>query len=148
MNHKKTLLAATTLIIFSSGCKSTKEIDDIYAVHDVKSVDTNDVAVIEERVSHIVKFKFDEYELPFDAAEIVEPHARYLIQYPNKKAVLQGNASSEGPPQYNYELGFKRAEAVKKLFLELGVNPDQLVTLSIGERYSKFHPNRSVLISY
>ena len=62
MHNKNTLLAAATFIIFSSGCTNTKVIDDIYAVHDVKAVDTNDVAVIEERVSHIVKFKFDEYE--------------------------------------------------------------------------------------
>ena len=63
-----------------SGCHSSDS--DIYAV--VNDGDLNNQQVtFTKRVSHLVEFEFDSSELPFNAAEVVEPHARYLIANPD-----------------------------------------------------------------
>lgn len=60
-----------------SGCSSSDS--DIYAV--VNDGDLNNQQVtFTKRVSHLVEF-----ELPFNATEVVEPHARYLIANPDNK---------------------------------------------------------------
>jgi|TARA_R110000796_G_scaffold50909_8_gene120228 peptidoglycan-associated lipoprotein len=128
-----------------SGCHSSDS--DIYAV--VNDGDLNNQQVtFTKRVSHLVEFEFDSSELPFNAAEVVEPHARYLIANPDIKVAIQGNASSEGGRGYNYNLGKERANAVKGLFLELGVDEKQLVVLSVGERHNNFIPKRTVMLGY
>ncbi|NVK54366.1 MAG: OmpA family protein [Alteromonadaceae bacterium] len=99
-------------------------------------------------MSHNVEFVNDSAELPFNAAEVVEPNARLLIANPDIRVSIQGNASEPGTEQYNYKLAMDRANAVKKLFLELGVDESQLVTLSVGEIRSKTTPNRSVVLTY
>jgi len=104
--------------------------------------------VLENRVSHIVTFEYDSSELPFNAADVVEPHVRYLIANPKEKVALQGNASEEGTRTYNYELAQKRINSVKKLFLELGLDPHQIVELPVGETQAEFIPRRSVLLVY
>ena len=91
---------------------------------------------------------FDSAEIPQSASEVVKPHARYLIANPQLKVAIQGNASDPGNEQYNYKLAKRRAEAVKNLFIELGVDESQLVALSVGEIRSKTRPNRSVVLAY
>lgn len=143
------LALSTFVLLVVTGCATNKQMEeDIYLSSDAEDVTLEPPAAMDARISHIVTFDFDSAELPFNAAEVVEPHARHLIANPDTKVILQGNASSEGGSNYNYRLGMKRSLAVKSLLLELGVNPQQIVTLSVGERYSKFHPNRSVLIGY
>ncbi|CAI4161568.1 Peptidoglycan-associated lipoprotein [Alteromonas macleodii] len=141
-------LSAFALLVVTGCATNQQSEEDIYLSSDAADLTLEPPAVMNARISHIVTFDFDSAQLPFDAAEVVEPHARHLIANPNTKVILQGSASSEGGSSYNYRLGMKRSKAVKSLLLELGVNPQQIVTLSVGERYSKFQPNRSVLIGY
>lgn len=103
---------------------------------------------IDARNRHIVPFEHDSAALPFDAAEIVEPHARYLHENPDIKVALQGSASSPGGSDYNYELGLKRANAVKRLFKELGVDEARIIVMSIGETKASYSPSRNVTITY
>lgn len=130
---------ATSLI----GCAAHQH-EDVYESYD----DSVIPIYFDARHKHVVEFEYDSAELPFDAAEVVEPHVRYLLEHPDVLVALQGNASSEGGKLYNYQLGLKRAEAVKSLMLELGITEDRISVLSIGENRAEFTPNRSVIISY
>lgn len=142
------------VVIFSlvlSACSlfpSNKDESDIYANVDSTDVLNDKPVTLTKRVSHIVTFDFDSYDLPFNAAEVVEPHVRYLIANPKLKVALQGNASNEGSREYNYQLAHKRVDSVKGLFIELGIEPDQIIELSVGETQSSFIPQRSVLLVY
>ncbi|MCE2725018.1 MAG: OmpA family protein [Burkholderiales bacterium] len=52
----------------------------------------------------------------------------------NRIAVeIQGNADERGSREYNMALGQKRAVAVKKALSALGVNANQIETISFGE---------------
>ena len=137
-------MIAVAFVSALAGCSAMHNHDDVYSHVDdeVKPV------YIEARHQHIVPFEYDSAELPFNAAEIVEPHVRYLLENPDVTVALQGNASSEGGPVYNYELGLKRAEAVKSVMMELGLSSSRVAVLSVGEARSGFMPNRSVVISY
>lgn len=139
---KKIMMCAGVALL--SGCSSMHTHDDVYAHSDsdVKPV------YIEARHQHIVTFEYDSATLPFNAAEIVEPHVRHLLEHPDVTVALQGNASSEGGAAYNYALGIKRAEAVKSVMTELGLDASRVAVLSVGESRSGYSPNRSVIISY
>lgn len=143
------LCLSTTLF---AGCSSIfsdeSKKDDVYASVNKEDVLNDRSVKFDKRVSHIVSFGFDSVELPYNTAEIVEPHVRYLISNPGYKVALQGNASTEGTRTYNYELAKQRVKAVKQVFIELGIEPSQLVELSVGETQADFIPERSVLIVY
>lgn len=50
----------------------------------------------------------------------------------NKVITVKGYASVEGNEQYNKDLSLKRAEAVKKVLVENGVNPDMIEIFGFG----------------
>lgn len=104
--------------------------------------------VFNKRVSHIVTFEFNSSVLPYNAADVIEPHVRYLRSKPTTKLALQGNASQEGSRAFNYNLAKERSESVKGLFIDLGVAEERIVMLSVGETNAGFIPQRSVLIVY
>ena len=149
---KKVTIASLALAAsLATGCSSlfqTGQNDDVYAAIGTSDILNEKQITFNKRVSHIVTFDYDSSELPIVAADVVEPHARFLIANPSYKVALQGNASSEGSRRYNYELASARVKAVKKVFVELGIEPEQVVELPVGETQSDFIPQRSVLIVY
>jgi len=59
--------------------------------------------------------------------------AEVLKQNPDLKLKVIGSTDSLGDEEYNYRLGLKRAQAVKAFLVAHGVNPDQLIVVSVGE---------------
>ncbi len=51
----------------------------------------------------------------------------------NAFVALQGNCDEVGSEEYNYILGLKRAESVKKYLVSLGLNEDKIFTKSFGK---------------
>lgn len=84
-----------------------------------------------------VYFDFDKYEVKSEYRPLVEAHAKYLIQNPNAKVVVQGNADERGSREYNLALGQRRAVAVKKAMNSVGANDKQIETVSFGEEKPK-----------
>lgn len=66
----------------------------------------------------------------FDA--IIGLNADYLIANPMAQIQIQGYASEVGSKEHNQKLGLERANAVKKLFVAAGVNPNQIQVVSFG----------------
>lgn len=64
---------------------------------------------------------------------IVEAHAKYLSQHPDRKVRLEGNCDERGSDEYNLALGQRRADGVKKMLMVGGVNGGQIDTVSYGE---------------
>ena len=52
---------------------------------------------------------------------------------PNLKVKIEGHADERGTTEYNLALGGRRANAVKDALVAIGVNQDQLETVSYGE---------------
>jgi len=51
---------------------------------------------------------------------------------PDLKVEIDGHADSTGSPAYNMTLSEKRAEAVKKYFVDQGIDPDRITTKGFG----------------
>ncbi|MFT4100937.1 MAG: peptidoglycan-associated lipoprotein Pal [Burkholderiaceae bacterium] len=84
-----------------------------------------------------VYFDFDSFAIRDDGRPVVENHSRYLATNKDRKVVLQGNTDDRGSREYNLALGQKRAEAVRKAMLSLGVADTQLEAVSFGEEKPK-----------
>ncbi|WP_018230864.1 peptidoglycan-associated lipoprotein Pal [Methyloversatilis universalis] len=81
----------------------------------------------------IVYFDYDSYAIKDSYASIISAHAKFLIANPKFRMLIQGNTDERGSREYNLALGQKRAEAVKRALMLLGVNEAQIESVSLGE---------------
>lgn len=68
---------------------------------------------------------------------MLEAHAKYLAQHPDRSVQLEGNADERGSNEYNLALGQRRADGVKKLLELGGAKAGQLKSVSYGEEKPK-----------
>ncbi|WP_157314939.1 peptidoglycan-associated lipoprotein Pal [Chitinibacter sp. GC72] len=80
-----------------------------------------------------VYFDYDSFTVKSEYDAMVQAHAKFLVERRDYKIILQGNTDNRGTAEYNLALGQKRADAVAKLLLALGVNENQIEAVSFGE---------------
>jgi len=80
-----------------------------------------------------IYFDYDSYVVKNEFQPLIEAHARFLVNNPSFKVLIQGNADERGSREYNLALGQKRADAVKKAMLLLGAHEDQIESVSLGK---------------
>ena len=83
-------------------------------------------------VDRIVFFDYDSYSIKPEYQAVIEAHARFLKANANRKVNLEGNTDTRGGREYNLALGQKRAEAVRRALVLLGVSDNQLEAISFG----------------
>lgn len=59
----------------------------------------------------------------------------FINTYPNKKVRIEGHTDSSGSNQLNVKLSQRRADAVKKLLVENGIQANQIEALGMGEEF-------------
>ncbi len=64
---------------------------------------------------------------------IIHQIANYMRQHPRVSLFIEGHCDERGPEAYNLSLGAKRANAVRELLIQEGVNPNALFTISYGK---------------
>lgn len=103
-------------------------------------------------VQHIVYFDFDNAVLPKNIGEILMPHSNYLIVHPDRKVFIEGLADETGNFDHNLRLGQRRAEAVMKALLALGVDKSQIIVHSSGiikpQSENSLAKNRRAVLTY
>jgi peptidoglycan-associated lipoprotein len=80
-----------------------------------------------------VHFDFDSFVIKAEFRPLIEAHARFLVQNPQMKMLIQGNTDERGSREYNLALGQKRADAVRQALTLLGVSDAQIESVSLGE---------------
>jgi peptidoglycan-associated lipoprotein len=80
-----------------------------------------------------IYFDYDSYVVKDEFKPLVEAHAKFLVNNPKFKVLIQGNADERGSREYNLALGQKRADAVKKALSLFGAREDQIESVSLGE---------------
>ena len=80
-----------------------------------------------------VLFDFDSFVVKDEYRPMLEAHAGYLKSKRDARVILQGHADERGSREYNLALGQKRAEAVRKVLVVLGVSDSQMEAVSFGE---------------
>jgi peptidoglycan-associated lipoprotein len=107
-------------------------------------------------MQRVVYFDFDSAEIRPEGRTVVENNVRYLLSNPGLTTVLEGNTDERGTREYNVGLGERRADAVRRLMVALGVSPQQIRAVSYGEERpavagheeASYSQNRRVEIAY
>jgi peptidoglycan-associated lipoprotein len=84
-----------------------------------------------------IYFDYDSYSVKEEFRSVVEAHAQYLNTHKDRKIIIQGNTDDRGGTEYNLALGQKRAEAVRKALVLLGVSDAQVEAVSFGKEKPK-----------
>lgn len=92
----------------------------------------------EEQVSNIdystIYFAFDKFNISSDMqAQISNDVVAASNITQNYKIKLEGNCDEWGSDEYNFALGLKRANAVKKALIAEGINSENISMVSFGE---------------
>ena len=81
----------------------------------------------------VIYFDTDRYNVDTRAVAALQQQAQWLMQYPNKRATIEGHADERGTRDYNLALGERRANAAKNYLVSLGVDASRLTTVSYGK---------------
>lgn len=106
-----------------------------------ESIDSNEIGVLNASADaqnaaldwQPVLFDFDQSSLTESARQRLVEYANILKNRPEVSVLLEGHSDMRGTENYNLALGERRAQAVKRFFMSLGVNAQQLRTISYGE---------------
>ena len=80
-----------------------------------------------------VPFNFDQYRLRDDALAFMEVNATRMKEEGVNSVLLEGRGDEVGTTEYNLVLGERRALAVKRYLMDLGLTPSTLHTTSYGK---------------
>ena len=78
-------------------------------------------------------YPFDVSVVQDEDKPVVQAHAKYLSEHPNRNVRLEGNCDERGSNEYNLGLGQRRADGVKKMLELGGASAGQLESVSYGE---------------
>ena len=80
-----------------------------------------------------IYFDLDQYDIDAMDQQALRRQAEWLMQYPNKRAAIEGHADERGTREYNLALGERRANAARNYLVSLGVNGARINTVSYGK---------------
>ena len=137
---KNILLSIILLIVvFSIGCKrqDIKPNNNAQenAIETVSFSDEPSIRVESESEEELktVYFAFDKSELTKDSLETLKENAAYLMRNHNLNIVVEGHTDNRGTIEYNLSLGQRRALKVKEYYVQFGVLPNRIATISYGK---------------
>jgi OOP family OmpA-OmpF porin len=79
-----------------------------------------------------VLFDINSAKVKSEAYPMLQEAVLIMKKNPDLKVEVDGHADSTGAAAYNMTLSEKRAEAVKKHFVDQGIDPDRLTTKGFG----------------
>lgn len=106
--------------------------------------------------TRVIYFDFDKSDIKEQYKPVLEAHAGYISEHGGASVTLEGHTDERGTREYNLGLGERRAQSVQRFLRLLGVNENQLQTVSFGEErpaalghfHSAWDQNRRVEIIY
>ena len=151
MHTMKYLPAVLSSLCLLAACGTTSTKLDTAATSDkpvakadsstVSKVDSPAIDPLNDPKSALAKrsvyFDYDAYSVKDEYKPMVTSHADYLSHQKGRKIVIQGNTDERGSSEYNLALGQKRAEAVRKSLMAMGVAGEQMEAISFGKEKPK-----------
>ncbi|MEO0093513.1 MAG: OmpA family protein [candidate division WOR-3 bacterium] len=80
-----------------------------------------------------IYFDFDRYDIRSADTVILKIIAQELSSDSTRQILIEGHCDPIGSEKYNYQLGLRRATAVKDYLVQLGVEPERISVKSFGE---------------
>jgi peptidoglycan-associated lipoprotein len=85
--------------------------------------------------ANTVYFDFDKSTIKSSERSKIEAVANHLKSQPTHKVKVEGHCDERGTEGYNLSLGERRALAVRKYLIDLGISADRVNTISFGEAH-------------
>ncbi|MCP4323941.1 MAG: peptidoglycan-associated lipoprotein Pal [Alteromonadales bacterium] len=123
---------ASTEEVAEAGADNTVQTDAIEAVElteEEQLVQKYTWAILETTIN----FEFDKSTIAPRFTKILDAHAKFLTDNPEKSLTIEGHADEKGTPEYNIALGERRGNAVSTYLENMGVAASQLSVVSYGE---------------
>jgi peptidoglycan-associated lipoprotein len=80
-----------------------------------------------------VFFAYDQSTISPEGQQILQRQAQWLQRYPQVSITIEGHCDERGTREYNLALGERRAQAVKKVLVALGIPAARIQTISYGK---------------
>jgi len=106
------------------------------AVEDIKFTEEPSVrdAVIEQKTAlETVYFNLDSSLIDGATMNTLRDNVKYLKANPTVNIVIEGHCDERGTTEYNLALGQRRALKIKESYVQLGIAPNRIATISYGE---------------
>lgn len=135
------MLAFLVLGVSLTGCSkkaadTTSQVTGTEGAGASEPLETEDSGIMEGRTSGPmvpVYFEFDSSSITGEQVQRIETNADFIKKNPDLKIRIEGNCDPRGTQEYNIALGERRAQSAKTYLINLGVNSNQLTTVSFGE---------------
>ena len=92
-----------------------------------------EMAAMQMFMNEDVYFDFDSSALGDMAKNVLSRKAEWLRMTMDASVIVEGHCDERGTSAYNIALGDRRAESAKAFLLDLGIDANQLSTISYGE---------------
>jgi len=86
-----------------------------------------------QNVGDRVFFDYDKSDVKAEGRQVLQRQADWLKKYANVTVTVEGHCDERGTREYNLALGERRANAVKKMLVALGVAANRVSTISYGK---------------
>ncbi len=152
-NRTQTLLSALLILslITLSGCGSKSSTDTAMESPQDKGMGAEEPLESKPKPELVVKegrtnapmvpvyFDFDASQIREDQVSRVIDNANFLKENQEIAIRIEGNCDPRGTNEYNMALGERRALSAKKYLINLGVQEQNLETISYGEEQILLH---------
>ena len=145
MNFKR-LLSLFVVGLFVVGCSSTRKktenegAGDGGGTENAKAVESTTISFSPSGSDsgsinglQTIHFEFDKSVLSSGEMAKLKGNADWMKANSKASMTIEGHCDQKGSNEYNLALGERRAAAVKKLMVEMGVPSKRLSTVSFGE---------------
>ena len=128
------LVAAATVALLSAACAKKPEAEPATGGRDFReSAPPSGTSTQPAPGLSTVYFDYDRSEVRSDAGSALKENARVIGEKDWDQVILEGHCDERGSEEYNLALGERRANAVRRYLMSLGVPGPRLTTVSYGE---------------
>lgn len=148
LNHSASLALIFIMGLTLSACSTTHKGDatamngnagaaaQSYGYNDQSAFDANSqkhVNSLQAPSNQVYYFSFNSSQFNPSDLQALKIQASYIATHPSAQIRLEGNTDARGSREYNVALGWRRAQAVKSLLRQRGVEASQIEVVSYGK---------------